>query len=448
MADNPQLQDDSPATLPDDLVAAMYQEATTGAYVPRGVTTFRTGGSAGAWTFTLAPSGAGAVDAGTPRVTLASDDPAVVALQILDNIVSGSEAQVDIVGALPTGSNVIGAVTQSGTWNVGTVTTVSAVTSITNTVTVTGAGGTFPVTDSGGSLTVDAPVGTPVFVRLSDGASAITTLAVSLASVPSHAVTNAGTFVVQVDGTALTRLTDIKTNTDSLAVVGNGAAATAVRVTLANDSTGIIATVGAVTSITNALPAGTNAIGKLAANSGVDIGDVDITSIAAGDNNIGNVDIVTMPNVTLAAGTNTNEVVGDAAEDAALAGNPVRTGIRASRAVPTSMSADGDVVTPWADREGRQVTKQQCGTGTTSAVADSATSVTVLAANTQRLGAVVVNDSDQILYLKAGATATTSDYTYKVLPGGTVEIPFGYSGVLDGIWAANSTGSARVTEFT
>lgn len=44
-----------------------------------------------------------------------------------------------------------------------------------------------------------------------------------------------------------------------------------------------------------ALPAGTNAIGKLSANSGVDIGDVDVTSIAAGDNNIGNVDIVTVP---------------------------------------------------------------------------------------------------------------------------------------------------------
>lgn len=75
-----------------------------------------------------------------------------------------------------------------------------------NTVTVTGAGGTFPVTDSSGSLTVDAPVGTPVFVRLSDGSSAISTLPVSLASVPSHAVTNAGTFVVQENGAALTAL--------------------------------------------------------------------------------------------------------------------------------------------------------------------------------------------------------------------------------------------------
>ena len=48
-------------------------------------------------------------------------------------------------------------------------------------------------------------------------------------------------------------------------------------------------------TIDAAIPAGTNAIGKLAANSGVDIGDIDVTSIAAGDNNIGNVDIVTVP---------------------------------------------------------------------------------------------------------------------------------------------------------
>lgn len=40
-----------------------------------------------------------------------------------------------------------------------------------------------------------------------------------------------------------------------------------------------VTTVGAVTAITNALPAGTNAIGKLSANSGVDIGDVDVTTV-------------------------------------------------------------------------------------------------------------------------------------------------------------------------
>ncbi|MCI0635578.1 MAG: hypothetical protein L0206_16935, partial [Actinobacteria bacterium] len=90
-------------------------------------------------------------------------------------------------------------------------------------------------------------------------------------TVGSHAVTNAGTFAVQVDGIALTRLTDIETNTDSLAVVGNGAAATALRVSLASDSTGIVA-----------LTTSTASIGKLAANSGVNIGDVDVTSVIPG----------------------------------------------------------------------------------------------------------------------------------------------------------------------
>lgn len=66
-------------------------------------------------------------------------------------------------------------------------------------------------------------------------------------TVASHNVTNAGTFVVQIDGTALTKLTDIETNTDSCAVVGNGAAATAQRVTLANDSTGVLATLTTLT---------------------------------------------------------------------------------------------------------------------------------------------------------------------------------------------------------
>lgn len=70
------------------------------------------------------------------------------------------------------------AVSQSGSWSVS-------------------AAAAFPVTDNSGSLTVDAPVGTPVFVRLSDGAAAIATLPVSLATVPSHDVTNAGTFAVQ-----------------------------------------------------------------------------------------------------------------------------------------------------------------------------------------------------------------------------------------------------------
>jgi len=73
--------------------------------------------------------------------------------------------------------------------------------------------GTVAVTDNAGSITVDAPVATPVFVRLSDGAAAIATLPVSLASVPSHAVTNAGTFAVQVTSAPTTAVTGPLTDT-------------------------------------------------------------------------------------------------------------------------------------------------------------------------------------------------------------------------------------------
>lgn len=73
-------------------------------------------------------------------------------------------------------------------------------------------------------------------------------------------VYNTGTFVVQVDNT---ELVDIETNTDSLAVVGNGAAATSQRVTIANDSTGILAgitTVSTVSVVTNLSQLGGQAI--------------------------------------------------------------------------------------------------------------------------------------------------------------------------------------------
>ena len=70
------------------------------------------------------------------------------------------------------------------------------------------------------------------------------------------------------------------------AASGGGVEAGSLRVTIANDSTGVLSVDDNGGSLTvdvgTALPAGTNAIGKLAANSGVDIGDVDVTSIIPG----------------------------------------------------------------------------------------------------------------------------------------------------------------------
>lgn len=70
------------------------------------------------------------------------------------------------------------------------------------------------------------------------------------------------------------------------------------------------------------LAASAAAIGKLAANTGVDIGDVDVTSIAAGDTNIGNVDVVTLPTI-LQSTKHDSKVYAPAIFDSNASGNLV-----------------------------------------------------------------------------------------------------------------------------
>jgi hypothetical protein len=140
-------------------------------------------------------------------------------------------------------------------------------------------------------------------------------------------------------------------------------------------------------------------------------------------------------------------IEGPTASDAVLAAAPVTTGGKASSAVPTAMSADGDVVDRWHDRNGRTVIQQIADTATLSNVAGSASAVTVLASNTARKGAIIYNDSTAVLYLKMGSAASSTSFTVKMQPDDYYEAPFGYTNILTGIWAS-ATGSARVTEIT
>lgn len=83
-------------------------------------------------------------------------------------------------------------------------------------------------------------------------------------------------------------------------------------------------------------------------------------------------------------------------------------------------------------------------TSATSSVASNASNVTLKAANTSRVKLVVVNEGDDNLYVKEGATASVTDYTYKLEAGDTLIID-DYTGIVDGIWDIAS-GSARITE--
>lgn len=181
--------------------------------------------------------------------------------------------------------------------------------------------GVLSVDDNGGSITVDGAV------TVSDGGGSLT-----------------------VDGTVAL--------SGAPAVVGSGTEATAQRVTIATDSTGVLSVDdnGSTLSIDDGAGSitvdGTVALGAGAAA----IGTVGVTSIAAGTNNIGDVDVLTLPNVTLAAGTNTNEVVGDVAHDAPAAGNPVLIAGYASAAAPADVTADADAVRAWRLRNGAAAT--------------------------------------------------------------------------------------------
>lgn len=162
-----------------------------------------------------------------------------------------------------------------------------------------------------------------------------------------------------------------------------------------------VTTVTAVTAITNALPAGTNAIGKLAANSGVTIGAVEIAAaqtlatvttvgavtaitnaLPAGANIIGALVADQTMNLNKIAGTApdvnsgaksagtlrvvlatdqpalTNPllstVAGDVASGVANTGNPVQVGGLAKTANPTAV-ADGQRVASLHDKVGRTV---------------------------------------------------------------------------------------------
>jgi hypothetical protein len=150
-----------------------------------------------------------------------------------------------------------------------------------------------PVTDNGGVLTVDG--------------------AVSLAAAIPAGTNNIGDV-------------DIATVPAPLSTTGGGTEAAALRVTLANDSTGVVS------------------VDDNGATLSIDDGGGIITV----DGTVA---------VTQATASNLNaQVVGAAAHDAAVSGNPVLAAGRASAAAPTDVSADGDAVSAWRLRNGAAAT--------------------------------------------------------------------------------------------
>jgi hypothetical protein len=74
-------------------------------------------------------------------------------------------------------------------------------------------------------------------------------------------------------------------------------------------------------------------------------------------------------------------------------------------------------------------------------------STTLLAASGTRVGTIVFNESTGSLYVKFGATAAATSYTYRVASNQTLELEYGYNGRIDAILSSGS-GNAQITELS
>jgi ornithine carbamoyltransferase len=139
---------------------------------------------------------------------------------------------------------------------------------------------------------------------------------------------------------------------------------------------------------------------------------------------------------TRTEGTNSNHrqvvVLGDPATNAGVAAVDATAGLK------VNLGADNDVT----------VTALAVAAAATLAnVSDTASSTTLLASNAARLAAIIYNDSTVGLYVKYGATASATSFTY-FLDAGESYREERYTGVIDGIWESDASGTARVTELT
>lgn len=97
----------------------------------------------------------------------------------------------------------------------------------------------------------------------------------------------------------------------------------------------------------------------------------------------------------------------------------------------------------------QKVDRAPVETATLSNVDDSTSSVTLAAANADRLGLIVYNDSSGDLYLKFGSSASSTSFTVKIPADSYWEMPEPvYTGIVTGAWSTDAGGAARVTELT
>lgn len=165
------------------------------------------------------------------------------------------------------------------------------------------------------------------------------------------------------------------------------------------------------------------------------------SALPAGTASIGTVVLGSPATATTTSGFKTEDAVAATGDVGVMA-----LGVRRDAAV-ASTSATGDYSELRVDQFGQQaMVPGVSGTNTITRVTSSATTVSLLAANTSRKGAIFYNESTAILYLKFGATASVTSYTVQIPANGTYELKAPITqAAIDGIWAA-ANGAVMITE--
>lgn len=85
---------------------------------------------------------------------------------------------------------------------------------------------------------------------------------------------------------------------------------------------------------------------------------------------------------------------------------------------------------------------------TVTSVNSAASSTAIIAANRLRSGVTVTNTDANTLYLLVGGgTASATNFSVALAQNAHWEAPYGFTGAITGIWAADGSGVALVTEY-
>lgn len=117
--------------------------------------------------------------------------------------------------------------------------------------------------------------------------------------------------------------------------------------------------------------------------------------------------------------------------------------------VKLGYSANGDATPVPAGASGLAGYPGPAASASLSSVNDTASNATILSSNSSRKGVIIDNNSTQELKIKYGSTASATSYSVRIPPGWLWTMPWPiYTGQIDGIWGADGSGAAYITELT